>query len=225
MVVLERLALFARNPERFDARARPNHGVWLLAVLTVVWGVMMRQFGDREIYTLVGSYALCVSAVVLVFYRRQARAWFRLRVRDVLTGVLVGSAMTALTYPIYRLAVALLPRLEPVVSGLYRSSHKGPLSLAVLWVLLIIAAEELLFRGAWLLALEGYMSKGAALGLSVLLYAGAQAFSGSLIVGLLALCCGALWSLERVWTGSLIAPLLSHMIWTPVVILLYPVVP
>jgi membrane protease YdiL (CAAX protease family) len=224
MVVLDRLACSARNTERLDAHARFEHGVWLLAALTVLWGIVMRQFGDHEIYTIVGSYALCVSAVVLVCYRRELRSWFRLRARDVLTGVLVGGAMTALTYPIYRLAVALLPALEPVVAGLYRSSHKGSLSVAVLWVLLIIAAEELLFRGAWLLALEGHMSKGAALGLSVVFYAAAQAFSGSLIVGLLALCCGTLWTLERIWTGSLIAPLLSHMIWTPVVILLYPVV-
>ena len=68
-----------------------------------------------------------------------------------------------------------------------------------------------------------YAALDAGLAVSVLSYAAAQACSGSLIVGLLALCCGTLWTFERERTGSLIAPLLSHMIWTPVVILLRPV--
>lgn len=199
-------------------------GVWLLALLTLCWGIVMLQFGVREIYAIVGFYALGVSGIILFFYRREAAAWFHVRTRDVLIGILVGGVMTALTYPLYRLAVAWVPRLEPVVAGLYQTSHKGHLASALLWVLVIIAAEELLFRGAWLVALERHVGSHAALGLSVALYAGAQAFSGSLIVGLLALCCGTLWALERVLTGSIVAPLLSHMIWTPVIILLHPVV-
>jgi uncharacterized protein len=219
MVALDRVLVPTR------AGAREGRLVLLLSALTVAWGLVMRQFGEREIYTIVGSYALGVIGVLLVLYRNEARSWLLPRARDVGVGFLVGGVMTALTYPIYRLSVSLVPALEPVVVGLYRTSHKGSMAAALLWVLVIIAAEELLFRGAWLLALERHLSKSVAFGSSIVLYAAAQAFSGSLIVGLLALCCGALWTLERMLTGSLIAPLLSHMIWTPVVLLLYPVVP
>jgi membrane protease YdiL (CAAX protease family) len=208
----------------FGSRADPRASTSLLAVLTVFWGVVMLQFGEREIYAIVGTYALFVSAVVLVLYRREAGRWFRARARDLAIGLLVGALMTALTYPIYHLAVSWLPALAPLVAGLYRTSHEGHVAAALLWVLVIIAAEELLFRGAWLAVLERQLGRHAAFGLSVALYAGAQAFSGSWIVGFLALCCGALWTLERMLTGSLVAPLVSHMIWTPTVILLHPVI-
>ena len=39
----------------------------------------------------------------------------------------------------------------------------------------------------------------------------------------MALVCGAIWSILRVYTGSLVAPLVAHLIWTPAVIFLYPV--
>lgn len=203
--------------------AAPERSMWLLAALTVAWGVVMRQFGAGNIYSIVGSYALGVNAILLVLYRRLLAEWLRARARDVLIGACVGAAMTALTYPLYHFAVGLVPGLSPVVAGLYRTSSGESLGAAVLWVVLIITAEELLFRGAWLHALEAQLTRRAALGLSVVLYAAAQAFSGSLIVGLLALCCGSIWTLERALTGSLVAPLVSHLIWTPVVILLHPV--
>jgi membrane protease YdiL (CAAX protease family) len=217
MVALERSVMAARG------NTHAGRGIWLLSALTLAWGFVMRQFGDGEIFTIVGSYALCASALVLVLYRREIRSWFLARARQVAIGLFVGGVMTALTYPTYRVAVALVPGLEPVVVRLYRTSHEGHLGSALLWVLLIIAAEELLFRGAWLFELEALLGRRAALGLSVVVYAAAQAASGSLIVGLLALCCGTLWTIERILSGSLIAPLISHMIWTPVIILFHPV--
>lgn len=84
-------------------------------------------------------------------------------------------------------------------------------------------AEELLFRGAWLAALQRRIGRNAAFAVSVALYAAAQACTGSFIVGLLALCCGTIWTLERMATGSILASIVSHMIWTPIIIVLCPV--
>ena len=198
-------------------------GLPLLGLLTVCWGLFMRQFGEQEIYATVGGYALFVSAVVLLIYRREVPSWFRFGLREAAIGVGMGALMTGLTYPLYRLAAALLPSLSVTVATLYRSSDERNLGLALCWVFVILSAEELLFRGAFLVALERHMSRPTALCVSTLAYAAAQAFSGSLLVGLLALCCGSVWAIERMLTGSLVAPLLSHMVWTPVVILLCPV--
>jgi membrane protease YdiL (CAAX protease family) len=60
--------------------------------------------------------------------------------------------------------------------------------------------------------------------LSVASYAAAQIGTGSWILVLLALVCGTVWTLQRRWSRSLLSPLLAHLIWTPVVILLHPVV-
>jgi membrane protease YdiL (CAAX protease family) len=61
------------------------------------------------------------------------------------------------------------------------------------------------------------------LAISVATYAAAQFGTGSWIVMLLALVCGTLWTLQRQLTRSLLSPLLAHLIWTPTVILFYPV--
>jgi uncharacterized protein len=196
----------------------------LLAILTVLWCVVMSQVGRPEMYTIVGGYALLAGVLVIWLFRAARGAWFRCRARDLAIGVGVGVVMTVLTYPLYRLAVQLVPALAAVVAQLYRSSHQGHWLTALAWLVVIIGAEELLFRGAWLAVLSPRLGTRAAVGLSVALYAAAQAFSGSLVVALLALCCGMLWTLERVLTGSLLAPLISHLIWTPTTILLRPVI-
>lgn len=196
----------------------------VLIALTACWGLMMLQFGRREIYWLVGGYALFASACVLLLYGKRLASSLRVDLRSVLVGLGVGALMTVLTYPVYRLAVQLVPWLEPTVRGLYRTSHKEDMTTAVAWTIVILATEELLFRGAWLLWLEERLGKRAALFACVALYALAQACTGSFVVALLALCCGTLWTLERMLTGSVVAPLLSHLIWTPTVILLRPVV-
>lgn len=80
------------------------------------------------------------------------------------------------------------------------------------WALVILTAEELLWRGAWIEALSSHFGRGAAGALSVLIYALTQLSSGSLILCLLAACCGAVWTVERHYSKSLFAPLLSHAI-------------
>jgi membrane protease YdiL (CAAX protease family) len=58
---------------------------------------------------------------------------------------------------------------------------------------------------------------------SIASYAAAQFGTGSWIVMSFALVCGTLWTLQRHLTGSLLSPLIAHVIWTPIVILLHPV--
>lgn len=211
--------------EQIGARASAHARSFMaLALMTVLWCAVMSQVGQREMYTIVGGYALAAAAWVGWLFRDALQGWFRVRARDLAIGAGVGVAMTVLTYPLYQLAVTLVPSLAPVVAGLYQSSHQGHWLAALVWLVVIILAEELLFRGAWLAVLSQRVGTRTALGLSVALYAGAQAFSGSLVVALLALCCGMLWTLERALTGSLLAPLISHLIWTPTTILLRPVI-
>ena len=88
---------------------------------------------------------------------------------------------------------------------------------------MVCIAEEMLWRG-WLLALlERRVARGVALALSLVSYAAAQSASGSVVVVLAAVICGAIWLAERALTGSMVAPLVSHLVWTPVVIHFYPV--
>jgi membrane protease YdiL (CAAX protease family) len=80
-----------------------------------------------------------------------------------------------------------------------------------------------LFRGAWPSTLRHYMPAPVAFGVSLVTYALAQAGTGSWIVVALAFACGTFWTLQRYYTGSLLSPLISHLIWSQTVLLLYPV--
>lgn len=74
--------------------------------------------------------------------------------------------------------------------------------------------------------LRSRLGTGEALrgGAAVVSYAAAQLGTGSLLVVSIALGCGALWTLQRLITGSVLSAVISHAIWTPTVVLLCPVV-
>jgi len=196
------------------------------AALAVTWGLMMRRFGGSDVYAVMGPFSLAVIGIVGILVHRRGDAlwsWIALKARAAWIGLGVGVAMTLTTYALFHMAVVLVPPLDAEVEGLYALTRVERLPLALACTLLIIVAEELLWRGLMLDELERLMPRAAAQTLSVLSYGLAQLGSGSLVVFALAVVCGSIWMLERRFAGSLLAPLLSHLIWTPIVILVWPV--
>jgi membrane protease YdiL (CAAX protease family) len=195
----------------------------LLAVMVVLWFLLIRRFQAGDVYAVVGPYACAVSAALLALRHATLREWLRPDWRSLAIGVAVGVSMTLLTYPIFHLAASLWSGLTANVMGLYAGARSTTLPKALAWVVAIAVAEELLFRGALPDVLSKWLARPAAYALSLLLYALAQYGTGSVIVLLMALVCGTVWSIQRALTGSLASCLVAHLIWTPVVILLYPV--
>jgi uncharacterized protein len=187
-----------------------------------VWFLLMGRFG-AGIYALMGPFAAGVALLVAAAFPARLVEWLRPTRRGVAVGLLVGVGMTLATYPLYALACLIDPGLRVDVAVLYGAARESRLSEALPWVLAIIVAEELLWRGALLELLTDRVSPYAGMALSIGTYCFAQAGTGSLIVTLLALVCGTLWTLQRHLTGSLLSPLIAHLIWTPTVILLLPV--
>ena len=207
-----------------ETPARAPKYALLLGGMSIAWGVMMSQFGQGQIYWIVGPYAALISVVLLTVRGHALLRLLRPNLKNVSVGIAVGGAMTLATYPAFSAAKSLFPELFANVAQLYQQSHQEWLPTALTWVVVILTAEELLWRGAWIEALTPRFGRLGACLISVGIYAGTQLCCKSFIVGLLALCCGALWTLERHYTKSLLAPLISHLIWTPTVILLIPVV-
>ncbi len=196
---------------------------WVVLGLIGVWFLLMRQFGGADMYSVLGPYAAAVVLVLWLLRSRALRRWLRPTWVACALGLGVGVLMTLATYPIYDLAARLVPGLDAYVKAHYGSARTGSLWLELGWVSLIILAEELLFRGVLLEVLERHLSRPLAGALGVVLYTVAQLGSGSWVIGAMALVCGGVWTLQRYATNSLVAPLISHMIWTPSVILLHPV--
>jgi membrane protease YdiL (CAAX protease family) len=195
----------------------------LLGVLALAWFLLIQRFGAGDVYAVIGPYAYAISLLLIGLRPRVIAAWFAPHRRAIAIGLAVGVAMTVLTYPAFHLVAAAFPGFDSQVQSLYGGARSTTLPKALAWVVGIVLAEELLFRGVLPDALSRHVSERAAYAISLLVYVLAQAGTGSMIVALIAVVCGTLWSVERKLTNSLLAPLISHLIWTPTVILLYPV--
>jgi len=204
-------------------RTSASVGLAASAVLIVVWFSLARRFGHGDVYAVIGPYACFVSVSVLALYHPVLAPALRPSLRGIVSGVIVGVALTALTYPVYRLAVMWWPELDANVEALYVGARSTTLPRALLWASAAAIAEELLFRGMLLSSLTQRLPSRFATPLCVLIYAAAQLGTGSFIIWLMALGYGSAWTLQRNLTGSLLSPLISHLIWTPIVLLLFPV--
>ena len=183
----------------------------------------MSRFGDADVYSVMGPYACVVTLTCLALSARETLAAFSCSVRSALLGSVVGVAMTLLTYPAFSLAAQIIPGLTAQVAGLYQFASTTSAGKALLWVATLVVAEEVLFRQTLPRALQRWAAERTAFMLAIALYAGAQLGSGSWIVFLLALACGAIWTALRIYTGSITPSLIAHGIWTPTVIVLLPV--
>jgi NADH dehydrogenase len=138
----------------------------------------------------------------------------------------IGLAAGALLYGLTRAGVWALRSLWPAWEGYARelASWKGGHSTAFLAVtlLLIVAAEELVWRGV--LARFFVERLGVALGLLVgtLIYVAAHAAAMNPLLWVAALGCGLYWGILAELTDDLTAPIVSHLAWDVMVMFVTP---
>ncbi len=195
------------------------------AALVIAWPFVISRFGGNDVYTFLGAFAILVIGTVLLLGRKErvlprtSRAFGR----DVAIGLGVGVVMTAGTYAAYAVLERIYPPLVGKVAGLYGDAHKEQLAFAIVATLAAIVAEEVLWRGPLFGILKRRTGIAVAAALSLGTYTLAQSGTGSVVVVLAALICGAIWLGERIYTRSIVAPLVSHLMWTVVVIHVVPV--
>lgn len=202
-----------------------NVALGLGALLVAGWPLALSTFGKEDVYAFMGPYAVLVIVVTLVLRGHEphpARARGA-RLRDVGIGLALGATMTLGTYGAYAGCERVMPGLSTHVERLYASARTERVGIALAWTLVIVVAEELLWRGALLRTLERRFGRVVAVLVSLGSYALAQSGSRSGVVVLAAVLCGAIWTATRVVTGSIVAPLVSHAIWTATVIHVLPV--
>lgn len=193
--------------------------------LVVVWPILLSHFGGGDVYVLLGSFALFVIAAVFVVGRRENV--FPRTARDLVVqlglGLGVGVVMTAGTYASFAVVERIWPPLAGHVGGLYHDAHKENLAFAMVATVAAAVAEEVLWRGPLLGILRRRVGLRGAAAISLVTYVLACSGSRSVIVVLAAVVCGAIWLAVRLWTRSIVAPLVAHLIWTTVVVHLLPV--
>ena len=165
---------------------------------------------------------LLVMGIAAVLVRRPVVA---ARVGDG-TALVVGTASGLALYLCTRAFVAVAGRWEPFrrdVVSKYREAAEVPfLASLALSLLIMVPAEELFWRGLFLARLDQSLVAFAAGVWTWLAYVGANLASASLPIIAGAVVGGALWTGLAVWSGGVLASLVSHMLWTGLMLALPP---
>lgn len=138
----------------------------------------------------------------------------------------VGLASGVLLYAATRAVVAvatLHPRLKEAVTGIYaRSTETSRAAELAISLLVAVPGEELFWRGLVLPVLTD--ATGVATGAVLAWLAGAAVIAVWLSLPLLAgaIVGGALWTGLAVWSGGVLAPFASHLVWTGLMLLWPP---
>lgn len=163
---------------------------------------------------------------------------------DIAIGVVTGAVTLALTYALFPIVQGLLPGIDDEIRALYLLAAVSPSTL--LATVVIASAEEVIWRGALLDALiarraadgaapdaapgavggvvGGVFGGAVVVVVAAVPYALAQLGAGSLLLSLAALGLGVVWGALACWRRSVVAPIVAHLCWTPVVLGLRPLI-
>lgn len=183
------------------------------------WAVVVATFKGPGVYTPLAIYA-GLFAALLVALDRERLATFRPDARAVAIGIAGALVMIAGSYGSFALASSLFPAVHADVAVDYATTNIGGNWAVVPLLVVVIVAEEVIWREA-LFDPAHPIRSGA---ISVALYVAVQIGFGSWVVFALAAVCGVLWTIERAYTKSLVAPILTHGIWNLTVLVAFPLI-
>jgi membrane protease YdiL (CAAX protease family) len=190
---------------------------------TAGWIASLTTLRTGDVFFWLGLYGLGVILAVLLVDGARVRELLRPSRRVVFVGLGAGLIMAGLTHLGWALVVLLLPSLQPPVAELFALFWSPPGPVAQLhWLLVIVVAEELLWRGLWPTLVEARSRPWLGTTVVVAVYAIGQSGSGSPLVVALAIGCGVVWLVLRMWTRSLWPPLLTHILWNLLVLVWFP---
>ncbi|MCU4187421.1 CPBP family intramembrane metalloprotease [Acidiferrimicrobium sp. IK] len=184
-------------------------GAW-----AVMFAVQRRGFWTR---------AACAAATIAVYavavdpgaigHQFARHHWYA----DLLVGAGAGVGLYAVFWVGEQVLVLILPALAAEVGDLY--SLKGQAHPALMPVVLAVAAsgEELFFRG--------FLWHRAGVVAALLVYGAVHIPARKVILVVAALLGGAAWGALFSWTGGLVAPVASHLLWIFMIVIWKPARP
>lgn len=188
----------------------------------VAWLVAAALSRHTGLWLALGGLSVVLAAAAIVVEGSRLRALLTVQLRPIVGGLLVGGLATLLTRPLYEVTARIVPTLTSDVALLYGRLGATAPAWASLALVIIVVAEEIVWRGA----VQGALQRSYGVGLGVLLAAALYALAlvpvGSPVLVLVAFACGLLWSGLRAATASLTAPLIAHLLWDQVVLYLAP---
>ncbi len=176
-----------------------------------------------NIWVTTGAAASATLAIGWMSAGQALRAQLVTTPRGVAQGLAGGILLTGVTHLSYALTAPLVPGLSQEVRRLYDLLEAPPGPLAAIPILTaVVLAEELVWRGILLPALRTRLRAWPAIALATVLYALPQLASSSWVLVAAALGCGAVWTLQRERSGSLVVPTVTHLTWDILVFVAFP---
>ena len=137
--------------------------------------------------------------------------------RTMIGSVVVGVAAFGAFLVAY-LVARHLPLVGPAVVGVLATADAGPIAVVLFVALVNGAGEELFFRGALHAALEPHRAAIVA----TVVYVVVTVATGNVALVIAAVVMGTVFSLERLSTRGVLAPMLTHLTWSTLMVLALP---
>ncbi|MBO0880897.1 MAG: CPBP family intramembrane metalloprotease [Mycobacterium sp.] len=196
----------------------------VVAIVLVIGGVLLgvsmrRHPGESSFYWLTLALAVVwtVGALLSGPLHLGGICWRRRNQRPVITGSVIGLLLGGV-FVLGGVVGRQIPVVSEPITRVIQLADKGSLPVILTIVLLGAIAEELFYRGALYTALGRHHP----VVISTVVYLAATMASGNLMLGFAAIILGTVCALERRATGGVLAPILTHLAWSLVVILALP---
>lgn len=183
------------------------------------WGIRCGAIREASFYWLTLALAAVWTAGALVSgpLHLGGICWRGRNQRPVITGTTVG-LLVAGAFVVGGLIAREIPAVSDLITRVLLFAHQGSFLLVVLITVINGVAEELFFRGALYTALGRYHP----VLISTLLYTAATMASGNPMLGFAAIILGTVCALERRASGGVLAPVLTHVGWGLIMVLVLP---
>lgn len=196
----------------------------VVAIVLVAGGVVLglsltRQPGEPSFYWLI----LALTAVWLIGALASGPlylggiCWRGRNQRPVISGSGIGLLLGGV-FIVGGLVARKIPPVAQLITHVLKFTDQGPWRLTLAIALLGAIAEELFYRGALYTALGRHHP----VLISTVLYVVATMASQNVMLGFAAIILGTVCALERRATGGVLAPILTHFVWSLVVLLGLP---
>ena len=197
----------------------------VVVAITVVLGACVLGFslrrhpGDASFYwlTLVLAAVWTAGALVSGPLHLGGICWQGRNQRPVITGAGVGLLVGG-AFVVGGLIVRQITPVAELITRVLLYAHHGWYPVIVAITLINGVAEEIFFRGALYTALGRYHP----VVISTVLYTCATLASGNPMLGFAAIILGTVCAFERRATGGVLAPMLTHLVWGLIMVLVLP---
>ncbi len=217
---LTNVAVPHNEPPNVVRRRRFVVAVTLVVGASVLGYSLRRHPGESSFYwlTLVLAAVWVAGAMLSGPLHLGGICWRGRNQRPVITGTTIGLLVGG-AFVVGGLIVRKIPPVAELITRVLLFAHHGSYAFIVVITVVNGIAEELFFRGALYSALGRQRYPVV---ISTVLYTAATMASGNPMLGFAAVILGTVCAFERRATGGVLAPVLTHVVWGLIMVLVLP---